>query len=123
MEQIAKTLSEFKKLDKIEIEQVLLQLLIDGDLQFQDIVVSYVHYLEKLENERSVQVTGLASSLSMWWSKNWRDKDLRKNKTAYHLLKSGVFHTAEIEKELIKTIEESGYSEDEFGFPVRKESE
>ena len=47
MEQIAKTLSEFKKLDKIEIEQVLLQLLIDGDLQFQDIVVSYVHYLEK----------------------------------------------------------------------------
>ena len=45
MEQIAKTLSEFKKLDKIEIEQVLLQLLIDGDLQFQDIVVSYVHYL------------------------------------------------------------------------------
>ena len=46
------------------------------------------------------------------------DKEFRTNKTAYTLIKSGVFKSTVIEKEFIKRIEESGYSEDENGFPI-----
>lgn len=109
------------KLDESDKYRLFVGLFFKKIVSFHEVSEHYVKSLELLEKEQSILINGLANSLSMWWCKRKKtggNKEFRTNKTAYTLIKSGVFKSTVIEKEFIKRIEESGYSEDENGFPI-----
>ena len=115
-----KAKEELEKLSTIERDYLLLSLLVEGKLDFTHIATLYISSLQSKNKDKQINIAGLAYMLSSSSPniKNKEQKAFIKAKSAYHLLKSGMFHAAPIEKEYIKTVKDYNYKEDENGDPL-----
>lgn len=80
--------------------------LVEGKLNFTELIEAYVEYLQNKEKEKNDIITGLAFPLVIYWQNTKlpkKQKVLIKAEAAFYLLKSKVFKTAEIEKDLEKS--------------------
>lgn len=116
--EINELLEQLKKKTKNELKYIVFKLLEGKKLDYTELSKVYVDYLQDKDYKNRVLITGLAYPLSQYWQdhrKNKEEKIFLKCKTAYNLLKSKVFHTAGIEKDLQKIIDDYDYSEDKNG--------
>jgi len=105
------------KSSEIKWENVFLELLLEDKINFANLLNLYIQSLKEKEKEQRMNINGLALMLSKFipYNKKYKPDKFVIAKSAYHLIKSKVFHTAPIEKKLFKIIKENKYSEDENG--------
>jgi len=118
MDYIEKLKNELIKLDKDKLHNIIFELLVEEKLSYTDLTLIYTASLRNKEKVQQRNINGLALMLSYFIPLNNRkvkDKKFIESKSAYHLLKSRVFHTAGIEKSFIKIVKKNNYSEDEDG--------
>jgi len=107
------------ELDKGKLHYLILELLVKEKISFLELSNLYTKYLEIQERKSRLNIAGLATMLSYFIPFNEKKKDsFIEAKSAYHLLKSGMFHTAKIEKDYEKIVEAYKYTEDEDGLPL-----
>lgn len=116
-------LQGFKDLEEIERNTVILRLLRDRDLLYEELSKLYVASLEYDKKAYEKTIAGLAVPLSSYWlddkpAPRVKSRIFIKARSAYHLLKSRVFHTAQIEKDFEKYLERNPYEEDRDGMPI-----
>lgn len=85
-------------------QETVLDWLISGELQFVELVQSYVFYLKKQDEEQRYMIAGLSIPLIQYWQschvKPKKQDVFIRGKAAFYLLKTKLFHGAPIELEL-----------------------
>ena len=116
-----KTIEQIEKLTKTERNSLILELLEKNIINYIELSELYIISLKKKEKKQRLNILGLALMLSSFvpFNKNKKDKKFIEAKSAYHILKSGVFNTAPIEKKYKEIIKKTGYSEDKNGIPQK----
>ena len=112
-------IEKIKKLDKTERNYLIFKLLEDDIINYEEISQIYVNYLKNERKKSNVIISGLSIPLSDYWDgiKNKKEQAIfMKCKSAWNMLKGGVYHTSRYEKILEKYIKKYKYSEDENGF-------
>lgn len=118
LKEIVEAERAFKALDKNEHRFVLVGLMDDEVLKFEDITVAYVSYLEQRKREQNLVVSKAGMWISMLRNRlTKKTDDFYKSATAYWLLKNGIVKGAPVEKELGDWLNEHPYSEDDYGLP------
>ena len=100
---------------------LLNELMFGEYINFFDITAAYLATLQSKEKENKLTINGLAFPLCTYWRDDKSKKKFNlfsKSKAAYHLLKSKVFHTAPVEKDLSDWLKGHPYKEDENGYPI-----
>lgn len=115
-----KALEEINKLEASEVFALIFLLLKTKKIDFIDLSNAYVEVLKDSNRNKSLVISGLAIPLISYWQNGKMMKSADharfiRSKAAYNLLKSKMFHTAPIEKELEAYVDKYGYSEDENG--------
>ena len=112
--------NKLMKEKKNDVLELFLELLISEKIDYLDINEVYFMYLSLINKKQQMIIHGLATPLIHYWEnpdiKLGKQKIFIKCKAAYYLLKSRVFNTALVEKDLQKFIKDNKYSEDENGF-------
>jgi hypothetical protein len=115
---MSKLLDELNKLDKDVLKYIIFSLLLDDKISYTDLSNIYVETLKEKQRKNSLLIAGMSIPLiSYWGGGKLAKRKFTKVKAAYHLLKSNMFKSAEIEKELQKCVDEFNYEEDEYGAP------
>lgn len=120
-----KTLEKIKKLSRDERNYIILDLLTNNDLKFEELLSLYVEYLERKDRENRTIINGLSIPLIQYWQggdmmRNMEHLKFIRSKAAYNLLKGKAFRTAPIENDLEDLVKKSGYSEDKNGLHTIK---
>jgi len=106
--------------NKSDVLDLFFELLMSEKIEYLDINEAYIMYLSLIKKNQQTIINGLSVPLMQYWQtpniKPERQKIFIRCKAAYNLLKSKVFNTAEIEKDLQKVVDDNKYSEDENGF-------
>lgn len=96
-------------------QQLFLHWLKIGKVNFSSLAASYVGYLEEKRQENNGLIAGLTVPLIQYWQSchlEPKKHDLwMRGKAAYYLLKSRMFETAPVEKELVNCLKESNFKE------------
>jgi hypothetical protein len=96
--------------------QLFCKWLIEGKVEFTDLVDAYIFSLKKKNNKYRDIISGLAIPLSQYVGrlsrKNQRQNIFVKSKAIFWLLKSKIFSTAEIEKEYRKYLKKHPFKND-----------
>jgi hypothetical protein len=109
-------LEELKKLKKDDILYIVFELMLAEKLDYTELSRTYVAYLKDKDKKNWINTQALAMMLSHFVPFNkYKKNKFIEVKSAYHLLQSGVFKTAPIEKKYKEIIKD--YSEDENGVP------
>ena len=117
-----KIIKEWSKLPEWERHGIVLDLLYQDKISFTEISQLYVQSLRQKDVEKSININGLALTLSAYWDGEIDNKMYRftKAKAAYHMLKSKIFRTAPYEKILEKFLKKVPYSESKDGIAKYK---
>lgn len=112
---------KIKQLSKKERNILIFELLYENIIDFTEIIKIYVNALKKQKKEQKINISGLVNMLSVFipFNKKIKDKKFIEAKSAWHILKSGVFKTAPIEERYKEIVKKSGYNEDENGNPTK----
>jgi hypothetical protein len=116
-------LTKLKGLKRSALKYVILCLMIEGKLDYIELSEIYVDYLRQEQQKKHRMIFGMSIPLGHYWHahKGKKKHDIfMKCRTAYSLLKSGMYHTAPIEKEFEEWLEKHPYEEDEYGNPAIK---
>lgn len=123
MDKITKIIEDLEKLDKNSLQFIIFQLMIKDKINYLELSNLYTEYLRDENKRKLINISGLATVLSMFWSEEKLKephKSFTKRKSAYHMLKSKVFKTAGFEKTLNHYLMDNPYIEDENGIPETK---
>ncbi len=114
-----KLLEQLRKLSKFDLKEIVFNLLLEEKLSYVELSELYTESLNEKLKQNNVLINGMAWPLIAYWEGNEKEISRKhwKAKSAWNLLKSGVFRNTEIEKDLKKCIKKYGYEEDENGWP------
>lgn len=94
-------------------KELIFEWLIKNRISFQELSEAYVESLKKDKKEYSDIICGMATPLIHYWEikkiEPEHQEKFIKAKAAFWLLKSMMFHTAPIEKDLEKYVKDYGY--------------
>lgn len=112
-----KVIEDLKKLKPSERQIVLVGLLFDGSIDFNELSTAYVKALEKQREAHWQKINRLGIRLGGAWHHIPNKKRFTKAAAAFALIKAEVFKTAAIEKEFKAYLADNPYDEDEYGGP------
>ncbi len=115
-------IEKIKELSPDHRNYLITSLITDNTISFKEISESYVNSLENKNKEKNQLILSMAVPLSHYWdtAKEKKKQDIfMKCRGAYSLLKSRIFHTAQIEKTYEEWLEKHPYEEED-GHPVFK---
>lgn len=90
MEEILKAL---KTLPKEYLQVIILELMKDQKISYEDITKAYVEYLDMLRKEQSEAYMELQSKVVTMWSGNKKDRDKNLKDIMHYLLEKGRINT------------------------------
>lgn len=110
----------FKQLDQEEKKVLIFELLFKRDISYTELSDLYVAVLQKQEDIANRKLHKSSLWLGEVWTKIPTTNKFLRAASAYAILRSGVFHTAPIEKKYEEYLKENPYEEDDNGFPITK---
>lgn len=96
-------------------KEIVFEWLVKNRISFQELSEAYVRSLQIDKKNYLNIIAGMSTPLISYWqtskAKPKSQEKFIKAKAAFWLLKSMMFHTAKIEKDLEKCVKDSGYEE------------
>ena len=88
-----KLISELSKLEKVEIQFIILKLMNDNKIQYQDITEAYVEHLKFLKEEMYKEYNNCIQDIMEMWTDKKQNRTINLKKTMHHLLDNGRINT------------------------------